>query len=134
MDDNANPSSAIYRIELEPVQGRVAAIVDGQTVADSSEAVKMLETHLPPVIYFPHADVDAGVLQRSDQRTFCPFRESVTHWALRLPSRTIDDAAWSYDGRSRSRVRSAATSPFTPALLSAGSPSPASSMGPPSRT
>ncbi len=97
MDENVSTSSAIYRIELEPVKGRVAAIVDGQTVADSTEVVKMLETHLPPVIYFPHSDVDAGVLRRGDQRTFCPFRGSATHWSLRLPRRTIDDAAWSYE-------------------------------------
>lgn len=57
----------------------------------------MLETHLPPVLYFPRSDVDLSVLRRADRRTFCPFRGSATRWSLRLPSRTIDDAAWSYE-------------------------------------
>ena len=58
MDDSAAPSSAIYRIETEAVEGRVAAVIDGHTVAESNGVVRMLETHLPPVLYFPRSDVD----------------------------------------------------------------------------
>ena len=97
MDDNAGHSTAIYRIETEAVEGRIAAIIDGHTVAESTGVVRMLETHLPPVLYFPRASVDPALLRRGDQRTFCPFRGSATHWSLRLPNRTIDDAAWSYE-------------------------------------
>ena len=97
MDDSAAPSSATYRIETGAVEGRVAAVVDGHTVAESTGVVRMLETHLPPVLYFPRSAVDPSVLRRGDKRTFCPFRGSATHWSLRLPSRTIDDAAWSYE-------------------------------------
>jgi len=97
IDDRANPSSAMYRIDVEPVPGRVTALIDGQTVADSTNTVRMLETRLPSVLYFPRADVDTGILRRSDRRIFCLFRGSATNWSLRLPTRTIDRAAWSYE-------------------------------------
>ena len=97
MNETTDPASAIYRIALEPVNSRVAAVIDGVNVADSAGAVLSHETHLSPTPYFPRADIAAGVLQRGERRTFCPFKGTATHWSLRLPARTIENAAWSYE-------------------------------------
>jgi uncharacterized protein (DUF427 family) len=70
MNETAGPESSIYRIDLRPVAGRVAAVIDGMTVADSTAAVVMHETHLAPTYYFPRADVDGEILRRSARRTF----------------------------------------------------------------
>lgn len=90
-------AATTYRIELEAVPGRVAVVIDGVTVADSADVVVVHETHLPSVYYFPPSDVARERFRRSAHRTFCPFKGTATHWSLELPSRTVDNAAWSYD-------------------------------------
>ncbi|MDP6804762.1 MAG: DUF427 domain-containing protein [Rhodospirillales bacterium] len=97
MNETAGSDSSIYRIEFRPIAGRIAAVIDGITVADSTAAVVMHETHLPPIYYFPRADVDGEILRRSERRTFCPFKGTATHWTLRLATRTVEDAGWSYE-------------------------------------
>ena len=74
MHESVSPASTVYRVDLEAVPGRVAAVIDGQTVAESSRVVKVLETRLPPALHFPRADVDGAILRRSERRTFCPFK------------------------------------------------------------
>ena len=97
MNETAGPESSIYRIDLRPVTGRIAAVIDGMTVADSTAAVVVHETRLAPKVYFPRADVDGEILRRSARRTFCPFKGTATHWTLGLATRTVEDAAWSYE-------------------------------------
>ncbi len=86
-----------YGIDLEPLDGRVAAVVDGVTVADTTAAVLMRETYLPPVLYLPRADVANGVLQRSERRTFCPFEGTAAYWSLKLANQTIENAVFEYE-------------------------------------
>ncbi len=72
-------------------------MVDGVTVADTTRAVLVHETHLPSCLYIPRADFRDGVLRRGDLRTFCPFKGTATHWSVNLPGRTLENSAWSYE-------------------------------------
>lgn len=90
-------SKASYRIAVEPVKGRVRASIDGQVVADSTDVLMMRETYLPSCCYFPKSDLIDELLVSSPLRTFCPFKGTAHHWHLRLPGRTIDNGAWSYE-------------------------------------
>ena len=97
MDTTSSAATAAYAIDLEPVDGRIAAVIDGVTVADSTAAILMHETYLSPVLYLPRADVISGALQRSAFRTFCSFKGTATHWNLKLANRTIENAAFEYE-------------------------------------
>lgn len=96
MNDVAKREGA-YRIAVEPVAGRVSARIDGQIVADSTDVLVMHETYLPSQCYFPKADLTEGLLAPSPFRTFCPFKGTAHHWHLRLPGRSLENKAWSYE-------------------------------------
>ena len=50
-------STADYRIHVEPCGKRVKVVFNDVTVADSAQALLLLETRLPPVYYLPRKDV-----------------------------------------------------------------------------
>ncbi len=86
-----------YRLAVEPVDGRVRASIDGEVVADSTGVLVMHETYLAPQCYFPRADLIDDLLAPSPFRTFCPFKGTAHHWHLKLPGRTLESKAWSYE-------------------------------------
>ncbi len=75
----------------------IRAGFNGTTIAESTRALRVLETGHAPVIYFPHDDVRMECLQRSDHTTFCPFKGDASYWTLRVGDRSAADAVWSYE-------------------------------------
>ncbi|MEH3035892.1 MAG: DUF427 domain-containing protein [Sphingomonas adhaesiva] len=80
----------------EPSERHVRIRHRGLTVADTRAAVRTLETSHPPSWYIPPADVDAGLLRRSDRRSFCEWKGEATYWHLVIDGREWRDVAWSY--------------------------------------
>ena len=79
---------------LEPVAARIRILHTGHTVADTTRALRILETSHPPVYYLPPADIAMHLLRPSPSRqSFCEFKGLASYWSLD-DSR---DAAWSYD-------------------------------------
>lgn len=89
--------SNAYRIAIEPAKARVQVSVDGQVIADSTNAMRLRETHFPTHCYFPKSDISDGLLTPSTYRTFCPFKGTAHFWNLQLGSHTIKNGAWSYE-------------------------------------
>ena len=78
---------------LEAVGARIRVIDGGRTLADTTEALRVLETSHPPVYYIPAADLDLSRLTRSATgRSFCEFKGFADYWALDGGQ----DVAWSY--------------------------------------
>jgi uncharacterized protein (DUF427 family) len=71
-------------------------VVDGVTIADSTQALRVLETAGPPVYYVPPADVRMDLLQPSAHTTFCEWKGDATYHTLVLGGRTTHNIAWSY--------------------------------------
>lgn len=86
-----------YRVVLSALNQRMRALVRGQTLADSSQALVMHETRLPSVFYFPRDDVSMRLLTRSEHRTHCPFKGDASYWTLNVDGVSIENAAWSYE-------------------------------------
>jgi uncharacterized protein (DUF427 family) len=85
---------------------RTLRIVHGNTViAETSRALRILETSHPPVYYFPPADVAINLLRpRLGRTSFCEFKGSARYWDLVLNDdhrQKISDVAWSYDNPSK---------------------------------
>ena len=80
----------------EPTSRRVRVVFNGVTVADSTRAVRVLETSHPPVYYLPLEDVAAEHLQPSRRRTFCEFKGEACYYDLEVEGRVAEDAAWYY--------------------------------------
>ncbi|MGH0028953.1 MAG: DUF427 domain-containing protein [Myxococcota bacterium] len=85
-----------YRVDLEPSPGRVVVRLGGQTIADSTRTLRVLETRHEPVVYFPREDVRMDLLEATDHRTFCPFKGEAAYWTVRAGDRVEENAVWGY--------------------------------------
>jgi adenylate cyclase len=86
-----------YDLLIEDCNARIRARMGGMTIADSARAKRLREANLPPVIYFPRADVRMDLLVATPQRTYCPFRGNASYWTLTLGDRRFENIAWSYE-------------------------------------
>jgi uncharacterized protein (DUF427 family) len=103
---SALPSESVWDYPrpplLQPVAQRIRILhPSGQYLADTRDALRILETSHPPVYYLPPGDLDLSLLHRSQSRqSFCEFKGFATYWTLVLPSGEIRDVAWSYESPS----------------------------------
>ena len=81
---------------VEPSRRRVRVLFDGLTVADSTRALRVLETSHPPVYYVPPQDVLRDALRPSRRQTLCEFKGEADHFTLVGRGRVSKNAAWSY--------------------------------------
>jgi uncharacterized protein (DUF427 family) len=80
---------------LEPTKRRIRVIHAGETIAETTAALRILETSHPPVYYIPPADIALEKLRRSASRgSFCEFKGVASYWQLQGAE---TDVAWSYD-------------------------------------
>lgn len=80
----------------EPSTRHVRIAHRGFVIADTRAAVRTLETSHPPSWYLPPADIDHGVLRRSDRRSFCEWKGEAIYWHVAIGKTVFHDAAWSY--------------------------------------
>ncbi len=91
---------------LEATARRIRIVHCGVVIADTTHALRILETSHPPVYYIPPADLALGYLVPSARRSsFCEFKGSASYWTVDVSaaladasnvSRVSPDAAWSY--------------------------------------
>jgi uncharacterized protein (DUF427 family) len=87
---------------LEPTSACIRIVRAGLTIAETTHALRILETSHPPVYYLPVADIAANLLQPSPARgSFCEFKGVAAYWSLQIPQPgappiLVPDAAWSY--------------------------------------
>lgn len=81
---------------VEPTSKRVRVVFDGVTIADSTRAVRVLETSHPPVYYLPPEDVRLEYFSLTSRSTYCEFKGAASYWAIKVGDRISDNAAWSY--------------------------------------
>ena len=85
-----------HTITTEPAPGRVTVTFAGETVADSTRAVVLRESGLPPVFYFPPDDVRADLLSATDLHTRCPFKGEASYWTVTVGDKRADCVIWGY--------------------------------------
>ncbi|HEX6127394.1 MAG TPA: DUF427 domain-containing protein [Candidatus Limnocylindria bacterium] len=68
----------------------------GRVVAESSQALRVLETAGAPVWYIPRDDVRTELLIPTPRRTFCEWKGAAHYLDVRVGDRIAAAAAWSY--------------------------------------
>ena len=82
---------------LEPSPRRARVVLGGVTIADTTAALRLLETSHPPAIYLPPAAIAPGALTPSDARpTFCEWKGSAVYFDVHGGGRTVPAGAWAY--------------------------------------
>jgi uncharacterized protein (DUF427 family) len=83
---------------VEPVSKRIEVVLGGVTVADSTRAVRVLETTHPPNYYVPLEDVLDGALEPSGGRTtFCEWKGVAIYFDVVAGGVRAERAAWTYE-------------------------------------
>lgn len=81
---------------VEPVAERVVVRLGGVVVADTTDAVRVLETSHPPVYYLPVADLAPGTLEPAEGSSMCEFKGRARYFDVRGGGVTAPRAAWNY--------------------------------------
>jgi uncharacterized protein (DUF427 family) len=76
---------------------RVRVALAGEVLADSTRALRVLETSHPPTIYIPLADVREELLAESDARsTWCEFKGAARYLDAVVHGRRSEAVTWTY--------------------------------------
>ncbi len=82
---------------LRPCPQRVRVELGGTTLADSTAALRVLETSHPPTIYIPPGDIRTDLLQPSRQRgTVCEFKGAAHYLDAVIDGTRRPAIGWAY--------------------------------------
>ena len=81
---------------IEAVPERIRIVLAGTTVADSTQASRVLETAGAPVYYLPPEDVRTDLLRPSSRTSVCEWKGLARYQSLDVAGRVIPDVAWTY--------------------------------------
>lgn len=81
---------------LEAEHRRITVTLGGVTVADTSSALRMLETSHPPTYYLPPDAFEPGVLVAAVGSSYCEWKGEARYWTVRAGGREASRAGWSY--------------------------------------
>ena len=82
---------------VDACRSRVRIVLDGVTLADSTHALRVLETSHPPTIYIPPDDVRRELLAPSRARpTLCEFKGLADYLDAVIDGRPHPAVAWTY--------------------------------------
>jgi uncharacterized protein (DUF427 family) len=82
---------------IEP-DSRLVRVASGAiTIAETSKALRVLETASPPTIYIPPEDVRTDLIIRAPGVSICEWKGSATYWSLHIDGCKVPNIAWSYE-------------------------------------
>lgn len=86
-----------HKVAEQQLTQRIKVSVAGETVADSSDVIKVEEDGSPVRYYFPRAHVDMKRLVRSATTSQCPFKGVANYFSIKAGGKELKDAVWSYE-------------------------------------
>lgn len=93
-----HPRDPFHRIDIRQSSDQITVQYEGTTLAETSRAVRLYETLLPPRLYIPPSDVRLDMLEPSATRTVCPYKGKAAYFSY-PGSPKGKDIAWQYDSR-----------------------------------
>ena len=82
---------------LEKTDKRIRVVFNGITIADTTNAYRVLETSHPPTYYIPLEDIKMEYLHKTPRNTFCEFKGKASYSTIKVNDKTIENAAWRYN-------------------------------------
>lgn len=92
-----HPRDPYTRIDIVPSSRRVRVEINGETVADTTNAFFLFETNLPTRYYMPKTDVRMDLLTPTDTATHCPYKGEARYWTVDVNGEKHEDVVWGYD-------------------------------------
>jgi acyl-CoA thioesterase-2 len=94
--ESAWPKYPGYRIDLVPFEGTARAWHGDLLLAESTSALRVLETDHVERLYFPEADVRLELMEANDHHSICPFKGEADYWSLTAVDPHLDNVIWTY--------------------------------------
>ncbi|QFT93555.1 hypothetical protein FIU86_11945 [Roseovarius sp. THAF9] len=85
------------KITIHKADGTWTVRAGGAVLVESRNALVLAEEGLNDVIYFPREDIAMAFLDESDHRTTCPHKGEAGYFSIVTKSKTLENAAWSYE-------------------------------------
>jgi len=86
-----------HPITITDNPNRVLVKVAGKIVADSRAAKVLKEASYPPVLYIPRADLDMSQVERTDHKSYCPYKGEASYYSIPAGGERSKNAIWSYE-------------------------------------
>ena len=86
-----------HQVREERVVQVVKVKVGHETVAESTDVIRVDEDGAPARYYFPRSDVRMEMLQPTATTTECPFKGHATYFDLNAAGKHLKDAVWTYE-------------------------------------
>ncbi len=84
-------------IRIRKAEGIWTIRAGGAVLAETKNALELTEGDAPPVIYFPRDDIAMAFLDHTDHSSHCPHKGDASYYSIVTKSRTLENAAWSYE-------------------------------------
>jgi uncharacterized protein (DUF427 family) len=81
---------------IERVDRRIAIVLGGETIVDTTDVARVLETSHPPVYYLPASAFVPGALIPTGGTTVCEFKGGASYFDVRGGAELRERAAWTY--------------------------------------
>ncbi len=94
--DRSQTTAPNGRVAVEPVLKRIRVRFEGEVIADTTNAVLLLERDHLPVYYVPSADIRGEFLEPVETVSFCPWKGTARYWDVVVGERRSANAVWSY--------------------------------------
>ena len=85
-----------YRIDLVPYRGVARAWHGDLLLAESTGALRVIETDHVERLYFPEGVVRLDLFAANDHHTICPFKGEADYWTLTAVTPGVEDVFWTY--------------------------------------
>ena len=85
------------QIRIRKADGTWVVRAAGAVIAESANALELMENGYDGVIYFPRKDVAMAVLDENSHKTHCPHKGDASYFNVVGTNRTIENGAWSYE-------------------------------------
>lgn len=92
-----HPRDPYHRIDTYRTSRPVRVFVDGEVVAESTRAIALFESGLPPRFYLPAEDVRTDLLEPSETKTRCAYKGIASYRNVRIGDTLYEDLAWTYE-------------------------------------
>jgi uncharacterized protein (DUF427 family) len=91
--------------KLEATSKLIVVEFNGEVIARTRQALRLLETSHPSTYYFLPEDVRRELLLPSARRSVCEWKGQAAYWSVKVGDRVALDAAWSYPEPTRDQER-----------------------------
>lgn len=81
---------------VEPTTKHIQVEFNGVMLADTQNALRVLETSHPPVYYIPLKDVRREFFKTTTRQTFCEFKGKANYYTITVEDKHVENAAWFY--------------------------------------